>query len=353
MSRAGRILFLGESWLGSCARALREALSRRDDLVVDELDEDHYFLKPRRRSLRAAMRLAGPFLRREFEDAVIERVRSFGPSVVMTYKGAHISASLVRAVRELGVKTVNVYPDCSPHAHGSRHREAVGEYDLVISTKPYQPSQWREIYGYRNECVFVPQGYDPFLHLAEEPCTVPEFDVVLVATFRDEYLQLLRDFARAMGTTKISAAIGGSGWNAARHLLPPHWMFPGELHGRSYVDWLRRGRICIAPVTRRIVVDGRSQPGDEDSTRSYELAAAHCFFLHRRTDFIRRIYDEDTEVPLFDDGGELARQVVDFLPDEEKRISMADSAHRRAVPAYSLDSRAVDIVEMLASRAML
>jgi spore maturation protein CgeB len=130
-------------------------------------------------------------------------------------------------------------------------------------------------------------------------------------------------------------------------------VFPGELHGRSYVDWLRRGRICIAPVTRRIVVDGRSQPGDEDSTRSYELAAAHCFFLHRRTDFIRRVYDEDTEVPLFDDGEELARQVADFLVDEKKRISMADSAHRRAVPAYSLDSRAVEIVEMLASRAML
>jgi spore maturation protein CgeB len=299
------------------------------------------------------MRLAGPFLGSEFEDAVIERVRTFRPSVVMTYKGAHISASLVRAIRGLGFKTVNVYPDCSPHAHGIRHREAVGEYDLVISTKPYQPSRWEEVYGYRNECVFVPQGYDPLLHLAESPCAGSEFDVVLVATFRSEYLQLLRDFAQAVSGMQMSVAIGGSGWSAARHLLPPNWVFPGELHGRSYVEWLRRGRICIAPVTRRIVVDGRSQPGDEDSTRSYELAAAYCFFLHRRTEFIRRVYDEQTEVPLFDDGAEHARKVLSYLADDERRMSMAAAAHRRAVPTYSLDSRVVGIVEILGSRSML
>ena len=76
------------------------------------------------------------------------------------------------------------------------------------------------------------------------------------------------------------------------------------------------------------------------------LRAAHCFFIHQRSDFIREQY-EAAGVPMFDDGAELAAQVLHYLetPDERARIALA--AHQRAVPAFSADARAGAIENIL------
>ncbi|MEK7469143.1 MAG: glycosyltransferase [Planctomycetota bacterium] len=342
-----RLLFVGESWRGSCARSLREAISRRPDVVLDEVDEDHWFTKPRSLWLRAVNRLTAGAFQGEFREQVFARVREFRPQVFMTYKGTLTDASSLAALKALGLVTVNVYPDCSPHSSGDSHQKAVGEYDLVISTKPFHKSRWKEVYGYDNRCEFVPQGYDPSLHLVEGPAPESDFDVVMVATWREEYAKLMQDFARNLGIDDLKVAIGGTGWAAHSGSFPRHWVFPGGLHGPTYVDWLRKGRICIAPLTRSVVFKGRQQPGDEDSTRTYELAAARCFFIHRRTDYVKSIFDEVTEVPMFGDSEELALLVRRFLDQPAERAKMAAAAQRRAVPAYSLDMRAAQVLDIL------
>lgn len=341
-----KILYIGESWLGSCARSLRDALARRDDVHLDEINEDVWHTPARALWVRALNRITAAAHRREFNEQVMSRVRELRPDVVMTYKGSLVRAELLNAIRQLGVLTVNVYPDNSPHAHGAAHREAVGTYDLVVSTKAYHPALWNDLYGYRNRCLFVAQGYDPVLHLVTEAPEQFDFDVVMVATYRPEYGRLMAGFAKALADTKIKVSIGGHGWEAARARLPSHWVFPGGIIGRSYVSLLRKGKICIAPLTRDVRINGQAHPGDVDTTRSYELAAAHCFFVHRRTDFALQLYGAD-EVPMFDDGAELAQQVRYYLAHDQERAGMAAAAHRRAVPAYSLDARAAQIVEIL------
>jgi len=97
-------------------------------------------------------------------------------------------------------------------------------------------------------------------------------------------------------------------------------------------------------VQRTLVVDGICHPGDEDSIRTYELAAAGCFFLHQRTDYVRTVYDERCEVPFWGDARELAALVRHYLPLEDVCRSMAAAAQARAVPGYSIDSRALDVV---------
>jgi glycosyltransferase involved in cell wall biosynthesis len=345
-----RLLFIGESWRGSCARSLREALSRRTDVAMEEVAEDLFIPKARGRLLRASIRLLAPLHRRELEHAICDRLESFRPDVLMVYKGYHITAELVRRVRQRGVRTVNVYPDCSPHAFGTAHREAIGSYDLVISTKPFHAPQWRSTYGFSNECLFVPQGYDPALHYRGQPPAGQDLDVALVATWRPEYGDLMRELAVMLGDHGLRVGIGGAGWKDNAAGLPGDWRLLGPVTGSAYVESLRRARICIAPVTRHIVVTGASQPGDVDSTRTYELAAAHCFFVHRRTDFVRTLYDELTEVPMFDDAAELSQHVLHFLSEPDQRARMALAAHQRAVPAYSLDQRAGQIVGILGER---
>src|SRR5262249_32761885 len=160
--------------------------------------------------------------------------------------------------------------------------------------KPFHAPLWRSLYGYDNTCVFVPHGYDPDVHYWVEPPISQPWDVALCGTWRQEYHKLMRSFATELSDERVSVAIGGVGWLEHRKHFPSHWQFVGARTGRAYGEFLRSAKIAIAPLNREVVIEGIKQPGDEDSTRTYELAAAHCFFLHQRTDYVASIYNEVT-----------------------------------------------------------
>ncbi|HKT54691.1 MAG TPA: glycosyltransferase, partial [Caulobacteraceae bacterium] len=87
--------------------------------------------------------------------------------------------------------------------------------------------------------------------------------------------------------------------------------------------------------------------GEVDTARTYELAAAFCFFIHRRTPLLSTLYDEGREVPMFDDAAELAAKINHYLRHEDQRAAMAAATHRRAVPAHSFDARADEMMSWL------
>ena len=346
-----RVLFVGETWQGSFARSLREALVPLPGIEVDDVGEDHYSPRARSRRVRATRRLLGPWYRQELHRAIVSALDARRPDVLMVYKGAQVAAATVEVARRARVFTVNVFPDYSPHAYGARLKAAMGEYQLVVSTKPFHPAIWASTYGYRNHCVFVPHGYDPNVHAWPEPPDVQDFDLLLAATWRPEYHALMQELAAALAGHSLKVGVIGSGWIERRHQLPPEWEVAPSLHGRSYGEWLRRGRIVVAPVNREVVIQGVRQPGDEDTTRTYELAAMGCFFLHRRTAYAQSVYDEHTEVPMWDTPQELAGLVLRYLPLEAERRQMAARAQARAVPAYSLTHRAAEVIDQV-RRAM-
>jgi spore maturation protein CgeB len=342
-----RILFVGEGWKGSSARSLREALAHLDDVDLDDIGGDGF--RPRGRSpvVRLANRLLMPLYRAELRAEIQRRMEWLRPHVVCVYKGNLVTADAVRGIRASGVPAVNVFPDFSPHTHGRHLREAMGEYDLVVSTKPFHPDGWSRIYGYANRCVFVPHGYDPEVHYWGTPPGEQDIDVVMAAGWRPEYEELVTEVGRRLPDPGVSVALAGPGWAERRDRFPAHWAFPGPLFGRSYGEFLRRGKIAIAPVHTKVFVGGRQQPGDEDTTRTYELAAAGVFFLHRRTPHSQRNYQEGAEVVFWDDAEELVAAIRHYLPLEAQRRAVAAAAHARAVPAYSIPARAREVLAHL------
>lgn len=344
-----RILFVGQTWRGSSARSMREALESIPDLLMDDVGEELFFPLYRSIFLRGLGRLTLPLKILEFERAIAAKLEFSKPDVLIVYKGNYVSSEFVKMVNARGVLTVNIFPDCSPHGFGESLQRAIGEYRLVISTKPFHPMSWSTVYGYNNQCVCVPHGYDPSVHYwACEP--LPEkqdFDVVLAASWRQEYHDLMVGFAEEIRDAGIRVGLAGNGWLDRQGQFPANWEFFPPLYGRAYGEWLRRGKIAIAPVHSRAEINGVCQPGDQETTRTYELAAAHCFFLHRRTPFAQTIYDETREVPMWDDPRELAAQVMRFLPLAEERKAMALAAQRRAVPAYSIPTRAVGVLDQI------
>jgi glycosyl transferase family 1 len=340
-----RILFVGATWNGSTARSTREALAALPGVYMDDLGEDNYFPRGTSWLVRGTNRLLRPWHRAELERAIVTRLAALQPDILMVCKGTEVSAETVRRAKQVGTFTANIFPDCSPHAHGEALREAMGEYDLVVSTKPFHPDGWGPIYGYRNRCVFVPHGYDPAVHYWPDPPGPQTFDIVLAATCRPQYQAMMQHLASALKGEALRVGIIGSGWRERATNLPLHWEIEPPLVGRAYGEWIRRGRIVIAPVHRDMVTRGVRQPGDEDTMRTYELAAAGCFFLHRRTPYAQVLYDEATEVPMWDNVEELATLVRKYLPLETERRTMAARAHARAVPKYSISYRAKEILE--------
>jgi len=169
----------------------------------------------------------------------------------------------------------------------------------------------------------------------------------MVANARPQYEAIMAAVAEAFPDEAVKVGVAGPGWNAMRSRFPAHWTFPGPLHGRSYTEWLRRGAIAIAPVNSDVVIAGQRQPGDQDTTRTYELAAANCFFLHQRTSFAQKLLDEELEVPMWGSQAELTGLIAQYLGQPEKRRAMANAAHSRAVPAYSIPARAVEVLNHL------
>lgn len=338
------ILFVGETWRGSSARSMREAIAALPGINVEEIGEDHYFPRVRSPLLRLASRVLNRWHRAELARDVVDNIATRCPDVLMVYKGPGVAANLVLNARSKSVFTVNLYPDMSPHAHGKQLATAIGAYDLVVSTKPFHPASWSSVYGYTNPCVCVPHGYDPVVHYWAVAPTNQSIDIALAATCRREYAQLITDLAAALGEFKVRVEVAGYGWEEMQRAWPDNWKCVGALRGVAYADFVRRAKIVIAPVSSSTVVNGFHQPGDEDTTRTYELAAAGCFFLHRRTPYARQVYDEETEVPMWGDAAELAALVRRYLPDDAARRAMAARAHARAVPAYSIPSRAEAVI---------
>ena len=150
----------------------------------------------------------------------------------------------------------------------------------------------------------------------------------------------------------MTVGIAGNGWKSSAKRFPRSWTFTGAFEGRSYGNFLRSGKICIAPLTPQVSIDGIVHPGDQDTARTYELAAAHCFFLHQRTEYVESLYDERTEVPLWDGPEELWELISKFVQDEFERLRFASAAHRRAVPNYSIAARARQISQIIRSNLL-
>ena len=341
------ILFIGDSWQGASDRSLREALLQLPNVSIRDIGIDHYLPRYRCLSLRICNRLLRPLQVAELESAIEREIVAKSPDIVVVYKGSDVRADYLKALKSRHLPVVNIFPDHSPNCYGLGLQKALNAYDLVISTKPYHPRLWWTLYGFHNPCIHVPHGYDPKIHYWDHPASNEIFDVALCATGRTEYYKLMSALARHLGNDSVRVAIAGSNWSRQRAQFPANWHFQEANSGRAYGEFLRSAKIVIAPVNSNVVVMGKRQPGDEDTTRSYELAAMHCFFLHQRTAFINTIYDEQTEVPCWDDAQELAALIRRWLPDTAGRRALSTRAHARAVPAYSIPERAKSILAAL------
>ena len=334
-----RLLFLGENWFGSCARACSYAL-RRLGCDVKDFDAQTFFPQLRLKSSRALVRLAIPRLIKEYNQQLLEAAECFQPDFLLAFKGTYVLAETLRELRRLNIPLYNYYPDRILLARGTPIERAISEYDCVFDTKCYWDGDACQHYRVRKR-VFLPHGYDPEVH---RPCSLDKrdreqfaCDVSLIASHMPIKEEIVASLIRLR--PKLDLRIWGNQWREHCRSRAVQKLVRGPaINGFGYSKAVLASRINLALMG--VTPNAR----DETSTRTYEIPACGGFMLHERTAEVQKLFVEDREIACFGSIDELAEKIEYYLARPDERLAIARCGNMRCVPAYSYDVRMAEIL---------
>ncbi len=333
-----RVLFVGENWYGSCARACCYAL-RRLGCDVRDIDLQTFFPQLRRRSSRLALRAVAPRLVAEFNQHILEVARHFQPDWLLAFKGSYLRAETLRALRHSGIALYNYYPDRMIFARGTPMENAIPEYDCVFDTKRYWDGDTNQHIHPRAR-VFLPHGYDPEIHrtIALEDRDLSQFgcDVSLVATHMPVKEELVDELLTLHPALDLQ--IWGGRWENCRSSRVKAHVRGLDVRGLSYAKAVLASRINLA------VMGVTPEARDETSTRTYEIPACGGFMLHQRSAEVLDIFSDAKEMATFESAKDLAGKIDYYLAHAEERQRIARAGQQRCVPAYSYDNRMAEVL---------
>ncbi len=336
-----RVLFLGENWYGSCARACCYALRR---LGCDVSDIDIQTIQPqwRKISSRAMLRALSRVISDEYNSLILDTAASFKPDFVLAFKAAETRAETLQELRKQGIALYNYYPDTSAFAHRGFLAEALPEYDCVFFTKRFGERDVRDRLHLR-AARFLPHGYDSELHypqqLSQKDIKQYGCDVGVIATYTKHKENLLNELVSQY--PEIDLQIWGNQWERCQAVALKKYIQASPLNGSSYAKAIRAFRINLAIMSGKVT--GASM-GDETTTRTYEIPACGGFMLHERSAEVGELFAEGKEIECFDGTAELVEKITHYMAHPEKREAIARAGHARCVPAYSYDNCMVEIL---------
>src|SRR5512141_1773334 len=132
-----RILCIGETWLGSDARAAFFAL-RRLGASVHIIDEAHFVpTEWQTFAGRAVRKLFRGTMVSELTRRSIAMMDVLQPAALFVFKGNYVSPDILDEAKRRQILTVNYYPDVSFLAHGPQLPKALPRYDHVFTAKTF------------------------------------------------------------------------------------------------------------------------------------------------------------------------------------------------------------------------
>src|SRR5579862_3304460 len=235
-----RILFLGENWYGSCARACCYAL-RRLGCDVTDLDYQTIFPNWQQRSNRAIRRLLHPRIVREYNQLILECASQIKPDIFLAFKGQCVESSTLEVLRKSRITLYNYYPDTSLSTHGSLLAESIRRYDRVFYTKKFWNSSPPEAFA-GVPSTFLPHGFDPEVHrmLPLDPRDVADYghDVTVIGSHTPHKERLLSELLRR--SPNLDLRIYGDRWMESSRSpeIKPH-LRGFALFGSQYAKAIR------------------------------------------------------------------------------------------------------------------
>ena len=348
-TRTRRILCIGETWLGSDARAIFSAFRRLGN-SVQVLDESNYVSIYWKTTVSRALRkIFKSFFVHELKLDALRLISSFKPHCVFVFKGSWVHPDIIASCRERNIKTLNYYPDVSFLSHGQYLPRTLPLYDHIFTTKSYGVADMRTHLGIR-AVSFLPPGYDPELHqpleLSEDEYRLYGCDVAFIGMWSQKKERLLASLMNAM--PKLDLRIWGPGWEQARSSQLAKSIMRRVITGDEYTKAIRGAAICLGLLSER----GKgSSSGDLITARTFQIPACRTFMLHERNAEVLDFFKEDVESAFFDGSEELAEKIDYYINHSAEREVIARNGHARCLQGeYAVDGRARTMLKWLDSQ---
>jgi len=299
--------------------------------------------KSLQRILQAALVYAvAPILRKAqntMNQALLETARRYNPTLVIVLKGLGIYLETLDRLRsQTGCILVNFNGD-DPHNMESSNANilrAIPVYDCVLTWSQ------RLIHVLLNDgakrAEYLPFGCDPDVyHAAEiidEDRKQYSSDIVFVGSWdkeREKALEILAD---------LNLAIWGPHWNRAgrNSVLTKHIR-------NGPVDMHRMAKIygCSKVVLNML----RPQNRYSHNMRTFEIPALGGFMLATRTQQHTDLFEEGTEIALYDNFEEMRTKAIYYAAHDEERLSMVRLAHKKVVSEHRYIDRMLQLIGYL------
>jgi hypothetical protein len=333
-----------DQWLGSDGYAGMKALRRAgwDTHVVPEWE----FVPVRWRSkpMKALSRVLRARAEREFNAELLLQAQRLEPEFLLVFKGRFITPGTITALRSLGVRCYNFYPDVSFRAHGPHLPKVLPEYDWIFTTKSFGLADMRDQLGITNASVIM-FAFDPDLHhpmaLSERDRKVLACDVSYIGTWSPKKEELLSELAQRRPTIRMR--IWGEQWWKATFGAQT---LKNAIGGRGVMGAEFVKAVCASSINLSIMSEKRlgASSGDQVATRTFSVPACGAFVIHERTEEVLELFRENEEIVCYSDIDDLVANVDRYLADPISRREIAERGHAVVRSRHSWDSRIREIL---------
>lgn len=316
-SSAQRILYAGPLGNGQTCRDRMLALEDLEYRVAG-FDTTTYLGAGPRWARSAAHRVnLGPRLARMNRELVKAAEEAGRFDLLWVDKGKWIFPETLRRIRKIrGARLLHFTPDAQLLLNKSRHfRQAIPEYDVLVTTKPYEVSGYRRLGAAR--VLLTGQAYDERRIASAAAESRFESQVAFIGHVEAHYRDLL---ARLGAERSIDLRVWGPGWTTRRNRARIPVAGPG-LYGPAYIAALKSADIGLGLLSKWIP--------ETSTTRTFEIPACGTMLLAERTEEHQAYFDEGTEAEFFDSVDELLDKSRFYLRNAAARRRISDHGARR------------------------
>jgi hypothetical protein len=336
------IIFMGNDWWGSDARAVGAAFRRAGCYLLEVQDQDYVPQSWSSWPLKLVRRLLQSLMAANYNATIIKQAGALPMAFALVFKGRWIQPDTIRALKALGLPVYCVYPDVSFFDHGGAIEKDLPLYDCVFTTKPFHLRDANIIHRTR-ELRLVSHGYDPEVH--RPVCLSPALhaayacDVSFVGCWSAKKEAQLRRIVDGCAGARLR--IWGPGWGRADAPVRQCWAGRGA-YGDELAIIHAASKINLGLLSE---AGTHTAEGDRTTARSWQIPACGGFMLHEYTDEIAQAFDVETEIATFRSLDDLTQQVGRFLADDPERERRRLAALRRCrESAYTYDPMVAEIL---------
>ena len=274
--------------------------------------------------------ILGPLVARINRD-FLRVATEFSPELVFVYRGTHLAARTLRALKARHPRVVVVgYNNDDPFAPGHpywlwRHYlAAIPVYDIALAYRQHNLADLKSAGAQRVRLLrswFDPERNYP-VELTADEMNEFESDVVFVGHYEtDGRLEALEAIVRAGFRLRLFGP--GYDWDPViarspqlRDLRPVRLVW-----GEDYNRALCGARIALCFFSR-LNRDGYTR-------RSFEIPATRTMMLSEYGHEAAALFKEGTEVEFFRSGEEMIDKIRTYVADEPRRKKMAEAGYCR------------------------